>query len=419
MALFCAPTSWEKSSGDKTIKLLLYKLHSLAIHTATETQAQAWSALYTFPSIVMAAILIAWGAESAQVIVSQGLALAVLAWLQTSPEFMVEGVISWQAGKVPTPENIGLMTANFTGALRLLVGFAWPMVYFTAYFRQRREGRKQFEIKMDGEDSAPIVGILLPALYGLFIATKGSLGLWDAGVLLVMYFCYLFILNRFPAKHEEHASEMEAVPRWILSHSKLVRNLLILACFLVGGTLVFLLAHPFVESLKALAFVLGVPTYFFVQWVAPFLSEFPEFVSAFYWARNVKKAPMALMNTVSSVIAELTLLVALIPIVYSFSRGEPSSVPFDFSHRIEIYLTIVQSLLGFLFLANMRFGFYEAAGLAFLWFFQLIFPHTREEILFVYIFWITVELVFLFLGRRKLAAFPVFFQLWRKHIFRG
>jgi cation:H+ antiporter len=358
----------------------------------------------------MAAILIAWGAESAQVIVSQGLALAVLAWLQTSPEFMVEGVIAWH-------QDINLMTANFTGALRLLVGFAWPMVYFTAYFSGHKKSIK-YEIKLEGEDSAPIVGILLPALYGLFIATKASLTLVDSGVLLAMYFAYLFVLNRCPAKHEESVEEMERVPRWILSHSKPVRNILILSCFVVGGGLVFLLAEPFVESLKALAITLGIPTYFFVQWVAPFLSEFPEFVSAFYWARSVKKAPMSLMNTVSSVIAELTLLVALIPIVYSFSRGEPSSIPFDFSHRIEIYLTIVQSLLGFFFLANMRFGFYEAAGLAFLWFFQFLFPGSREEIIFVYIFWITVELVFLGLGRRKLAAFPAFADLWHRHILK-
>ncbi|MGH8003762.1 MAG: hypothetical protein ACRECJ_03450, partial [Limisphaerales bacterium] len=131
--MFCAPTSSAKSSaGEGNIKAL-YQLQSIAIFTATESQAQAWSALYTFPSIVFAAILIAWGAESAQVIVSQGLALAVLAWLQTSPEFMVEGVIAWQ-------QDISLMTANFTGALRLLVGFAWPMVYFTAFFSGHKKG---------------------------------------------------------------------------------------------------------------------------------------------------------------------------------------------------------------------------------------------------------------------------------------
>lgn len=364
--------------------------------------------MYTFPSIVFAAILIAWGAESAQVIVSQGLALAVLAWLQTSPEFMVEGVIAWQ-------QDISLMTANFTGALRLLVGFAWPMVYFTAFFSGHKKGIK-YEIHLDGEDAAPVVGILLPALYVLFIATKASLNVIDSGILLVLYGAYLFILNRFPAKHEDHATDMEAVPRWILSHPKRVRNILILACFLVGGTLVVLLAHPFVESLKALALVLGVPTYFFVQWVAPFLSEFPEFVSAFYWARTVKKGAMALMNTVSSVIAELTLLVALIPIVYSFSKGEVSSIPFDFEHRLEIYLTVLQSLLGFLFLVNMRFGFYEAVGLFSLWFFQFLFPHTHLQVIMIYLFWMLVEITMLFLGRRKLAAFPIFFELWRKHI---
>lgn len=382
----------------------------MAIFAATESNAQAWSALYTFPSILFAAIVIAWGAESAQVIVSQGLALAVLAWLQTAPEFMVEGVIAWH-------QDVNLMTANFTGALRLLVGLAWPMVYFTAFFSGGKKNTR-YEIVLDREDAVPVVGIILPALYGLFIAAKGSLGLWDSAVLLVLYFSYLFVLNRLPAKHEEHMVDMEAVPRWILSHPEGIRKLLILACFVVGGALVVLLAEPFVESLKALALVLGVPAYFFVQWVAPFLSEFPEFVSAFYWARSVKKAPMSLMNTVSSVIAELTLLVALIPIVYSFSRGEPSTVPFDFGHRVEIYLTIVQSLLGFLFLANMRFAFYEAVGLVSLWFFQFLFPDTREEIIFVYIFWIMVEVVFLFLGRRKLAAFPAFAQLWRTAILR-
>ncbi|HXF47927.1 MAG TPA: hypothetical protein VNL73_00695 [Verrucomicrobiae bacterium] len=364
--------------------------------------------MYTFPSIVFAAILIAWGAESAQVIVSQGLALAVLAWLQTSPEFMVEGVIAWQ-------QDINLMTANFTGALRLLVGFAWPMVYFTAFFSGHKK-KLNYEIKLDGEDSAPVVGILLPALYVLFIATKASLNLIDAAVLLVLYFAYLFVLNRFPAKHEDHANEMERVPRWILSHKKPVRNILILSCFVTGGTLVFLLAEPFVESLKALALVLGIQTYFFVQWVAPFLSEFPEFVSAFYWARTVKKAAMSLMNTVSSVIAELTLLVALIPIVYSFSRGEVSSIPFDYEHRLEIYLTVVQSLLGFLFLVNMRFSFYEAVGLFSLWFFQFLFPNTHREVILVYLLWMFVEIIQIFRGRRRLAAFPVFFDLWRKHI---
>src|SRR5437667_1550922 len=69
----------------------------------------------------------------------------------------------------------------------------------------------------------------------------------------------------------------------------------------------------------AVAGLLGVSQFVLVQWVAPFLSEFPEKVSAFYWARRVSRAPMALMNMVSSNINQWTVLAAMIPIVYGYS----------------------------------------------------------------------------------------------------
>src|ERR1044072_7621656 len=98
------------------------------------------SALWTFPSILFSSFIIAWAAEAAQFLFSQGLALAILAWLQTLPEFAVEAVIAWQAGQTARssldPYQVqhatSLMTANFTGSLRLLVGLGWPMIYVTA-----------------------------------------------------------------------------------------------------------------------------------------------------------------------------------------------------------------------------------------------------------------------------------------------
>ena len=41
-------------------------------------------------------MLIAWAAESAQFFIAQGFALAILAWLQTLPEFAVEAVLAWK-----------------------------------------------------------------------------------------------------------------------------------------------------------------------------------------------------------------------------------------------------------------------------------------------------------------------------------
>src|SRR6187402_2038825 len=98
--------------------MMILKLIKIA--TATAAKTSAWSAIWTFPSILVSAFVIAWGAEAAQFLISQGLALAILAWLQTLPEFAVEAVIAWNAGR--NPERSHLAIANLTGAIRLLLG---------------------------------------------------------------------------------------------------------------------------------------------------------------------------------------------------------------------------------------------------------------------------------------------------------
>src|SRR5262244_1937553 len=127
----------------------------------------AASALWTFPTILGSAVIIAWGAEAAQFLVSRGMALAILAWLQTLPEFAVEAVIAWH-------RDVPLMTANFTGSLRLLTGLGWPMVLFVAFFFARRKDRKaKAEVVLDPEQSIEIMGLLPGILYFWVIYLKG------------------------------------------------------------------------------------------------------------------------------------------------------------------------------------------------------------------------------------------------------
>ena len=130
---------------------------------------EALNSIWTFPAIVLAAMLIAWAAECGQFYISQGLALAVLAWIQTIPEFAVEAVIALDAAK--DPAKIHLITANYTGSLRLFVGLGWPMVYFVALICARMKGKKKesWVIKMDDEHSIAIVSLLPTLLYFLFI----------------------------------------------------------------------------------------------------------------------------------------------------------------------------------------------------------------------------------------------------------
>src|SRR5690349_19473384 len=155
----------------------LTKPLTAAIAFAQETTAAtagAASALWTFPSVLGSAMIIAWAAEAAQFFISQGLALAILAWLQTLPEFAVEAVIAWQAGKAVlaspgTPEAshaTALMTANFTGSLRLLVGLGWPMIYaVAAYFKRKRGGQKLREIELEDEHAVEVIFLFLCIAY--------------------------------------------------------------------------------------------------------------------------------------------------------------------------------------------------------------------------------------------------------------
>jgi cation:H+ antiporter len=387
--------------------------------TVEAAKVSAWNAIWTFPSIIGSALVIAWGAESAQFLVSQGFALTMLALIQTLPEFAVEGVIAWRAGQVPTPENIGLATANFTGALRLLVGLGWPLIYYVAAIfniKSKTRGRSLDPIHLDREHSVELMGLFIPTLYMFVIVLKASLNLLDSVILISMYVVYISILLRLPPLESERVEEAEPIPRFILTRKVWLRNIIIWFCFLAGAAAIFFVAEPFLESTLGLSVVLGVPAFVFVQWVAPFLSEFPEKVSAFYWAKTVKKSPMALMNMISSGIAELTLLVSIIPIIYCISRGGIYTIDFDWHHRIEILLTAIQSLLGFLLLANMQFKSYEAMGLFLLFAIQFVVPSIREEIIIIYAGWIIIELILAFTGHRKIHAFREFRMVYKKHI---
>ena len=62
---------------------------------------------------------------------------------------------------------------------------------------------------------------------------------------------------------------------------------------------------------------------------------------------------MAVMNLVSSTINQWSILSALIPVIYSISRGTPSVLVFDPHQSQEILLTILQSYVGWLLLANL------------------------------------------------------------------
>lgn len=384
------------------------------------------TALWATPAILLAAMLIAWAAESAQFFVAQGFALAILAWLQTLPEFAVEAVLAWK-------QQVPLLLANLTGALRLLTGLAWPLIYFTAaMFCRLRHKRPLKAIPLEDEHCVEVIGLLTPLVYVAWIWFKASLNLVDAAVLIGIYAAYLLVLGRMPPQAAEGADELEVIPRTIVKSRKSVRVVLIPGLFVAGGLLIYFTAEPFLASLLAISVLLGVPSFVFVQWVAPFVSEFPEKVSAFYWARTIDRASMALMNMVSSNINQWTLLAAMLPIVYSISRGAPSSIPFDEQQRLEILMTLGQSLVGMLFLVNMKLVWWEAGTLFSLWFAQFVFSPVAPGpgwigtiaanihwwVTIAYFAWFALGALSYVVGRRRPEAFVLFAAMWKTYVRR-
>ena len=375
-------------------------------------EAHPSTVLWAGPAILVSAIAIAWAAESAQFFIAQGFALAILAWLQTLPEFAVEAVLAWH-------QQVQLLLANLTGALRLLTGFGWPVIYFTAAMFQRRRGGAPLKvIRLEEHHAVEVLGLAASLLYIGVITWKGSLTIYDGAGLILLYAAYLLILSRMPPEDPETIEDLEAIPRKIVTSPRVTRIAIISGLFLFGGILIYVAAEPFLASLLALSAAVGIPAFVFIQWVAPVVSEFPEMASTFYWARTVERAPMALMNMVSSNINQWTLLTAMLPIVLSMSVGDVTPIVFDQEQRVELLLTLGQAAVGMIFLMNMELVWCEAAVMFVFFWIPFVHPSWAKPVAGLYFGWAGVEIVRMLVGRRRVLAPALFARIWEEHVRR-
>jgi cation:H+ antiporter len=169
-----------------------------------------------------------------------------------------------------------------------------------------------------------------------------------------------------------------------------------------------------------LAAAFALPAFLVIQWLAPVISEFPELLSTFYFARQDEKAGLALMNIVSSNINQWTILVAMLPVVYSLSRGTPSGFALDPDQRTELLLTVGQSSVSMLFLLNMHFSWLEAIAIFVLFCVQFILPaffgdEIRRYITWAFLLWTAGGLILFAVRRPKLNAVSSFLSTWREH----
>ncbi len=323
-------------------------------------------------TIVGAAFMLSWAAEVFQLDVSQGLALAMLALIAILPEYIVDATFAWKAAQDPTQASLAV--ANMTGANRILIGVAWPLVVLLYYIRTRRTA-----VELQPSHGLELAVLLAATVYAFIIPVKGTLSWIDFVVLVSLFLVYLWRLAKLPSE-EPH---LIGPAQTIAALGTRGRRALSGGLALYSAALVLLIAEHFAEALVATGHQLHIDEFFLVQWVAPLASEAPEFVivSIFAWRRAASAAMGAL---VSSKINQWTLLVAMLPLVYAISLGALSPMPLDTRQREEVLLTAAQSLFAVILLLDLRLSLWGAGLIFGLFAVQFVFPDQRVAISVLY-----------------------------------
>ena len=315
-----------------------------------------------------AAFLLSWAAEVAQMDISRGLALAILALIAILPEYAVDLYFAWVAAYDPV--YAAYATANMTGANRLLVGGGWPLVVLLFCLKFRKSN-----IQLEVSNRTELSYLLIATLYAFTIPLKGNLHIIDFFILASIFACYAWRTAVMEVK-EPH---LVGPARLIANLPQGRRRIITVSLFVFAAFAIFSCAEPFAEALIASGKVLGIDEYFLVQWLAPLASEAPEFIIAALWSLR-GQAPAAIGALISSTVNQWTLLIGTIPVVYSISSGTVRQMVLDTRQQQEIFLTAAFSVLAVVILMNLKMNLREAAALFFLFAIQLVYPDIRVEI---------------------------------------
>jgi cation:H+ antiporter len=349
-----------------------------------DTSSALAALLFGF-AIVGAAFAISWAAETAQLDISAGLAIAILALIAVLPEYAVDFVFTSQGGNSfqldpACPPALGagrespcdLALANMTGANRLLIGIGWSMVVFIAWYRLRRteelpKGDRWEGIELTRDHSIELGFLWVATLYSLTLPLKGSITLLDTIVLVALFVGYTWRVSRAPAE-EPH---LVGPARYLGSFPVAPRRASVIGLFAASGVVIWLFAHPFAEALVATGEQLHISEFLLVQWLAPLASESPELLVAglFAWRLNTNSG---LGTLVSSKVNQWTLLVGTLPVVFAISSASTHGLPISDVQREELFLTAAQSFFAVAIMSNLSLSLREAGYLFGLFWAQFI-----------------------------------------------
>lgn len=318
--------------------------------------------------VVAASFVLAWAAEAAEMDISGGLAIALLAVIAVLPEYAVDLYFAHTAGS--NPEYVQYAAANMTGSNRLLLGLGWSsVVLLSLYVAGKRSGRSVKALVLDSGYKRELGFLLIAGVVAFVIPLTGQIHLL-LGIALLAFFAYYL----WRAAASEHGDEPDLVgpAARIGALPKAQRRITVIAMFALAAGVILASAEPFADSLVQGGHALGIDQFLLVQWLAPLASEAPEFIVALLFAWRGKGAA-ALGLLISAKVNQWTLLIGSLPIAYGIGGGS-AALHLDGRQVEEFLLTATQTMLGIAILLTLRFPRWAAWTLLGLFAIQFAIP---------------------------------------------
>ena len=341
--------------------------------------------------LIAASFLLAWAADAGEAVFSGGLILAVIALVAVLPEFIIETRFAFI-------QQTELVTANLTGATRLLLTGATALPLVVAYLARRRS-QAAAPFQLAGTRRLELGVLLLVSIFSIQIVARGNLTLADGIILVALYLLYA---RRVQGTPEEEPAVI-GVPAGLLSISPEFRRPAIAGLILVAAAVVITIANPFADALLATGTSLGLDPYFLIQSVVPLATETPEFVIVAVLVANRRPAQGLALFLASSV-SQWTLGMGVLPIAY-LAGGGGTARPLEGREQVEIALTIALTLFAVAALALLKPERVDAAIVVGVMALQFIYPTTFVRIAAAFI--LLVYAIDLLFDRRR-AVRPLY-----------
>ena len=347
--------------------------------------------------LIGASFMLAWAADAGDAVFHGGFVLAAIALVTVLPEFIIEVRFAFI-------QQTDLVTANLTGATRLLLAGAIALPLLVAFLARRRNAAAPpYQLKPTRRLELGILAIT--AVFAIQILARGALTVVDGAVLLALYVVYARRVQGTPGE----SPAVVGVPAGLLSLPPRYRRPAIAGLVVVAGGVVAVVANPFADALLAAGASLGIDPYLLIQSVVPLATEAPEFVVVAVLVANRRPAQgLALLLAAS--VSQCTLGLGALPVAY-MAGGGGASMPLAAREQVELGLTIALALFVVAALATLRPERADALVVAAVFAAQVVYPtaFVRAAAAFV----LLVFAIDLFASRRRAvpgllrAALPI------------